>query len=136
MMTIGMDLRKRVFDARESGETTAEVAEQFEVSPAFVRRLMQRYRETGSLAPRSTPRGPRPQLAIHSDELRALNAQQPDLTPNEIRERLGLKVAAITVWRMLRRLGLSFKKSRFEPANKIVPMFNKRGKRGRNRWRR
>jgi transposase len=44
-----MDLRKRIFGARESGETTAEVAERYSVSTAFFRRLMQRYRETGSL---------------------------------------------------------------------------------------
>ena len=136
MKTIGMDLRLRIFEARGWGESTAEVAERFEVSPAFVRRLMQRYRETGSLAASSAPRGPRPELAQHAEELQALNAQQPDLTPNEIRERLGLKVAAITVWRMLRRLGLTFKKSRFEPPNKIGPTFSRHDTSGRKRWRR
>jgi transposase len=130
MATISMDLRMRVFEARESGETTAEVADRFEVSTAFVRRLMQRHRETGSLAPSSARRGPHPQLAEHTEHLQTLNAQNPDLTPAEIRDRLGLKVAAITVWRMLRRLGLTFKKSRFGPPNKTAPTFNKRGTSG------
>ena len=111
MAAISMDLRVRIFEARQSGDPTSEVAERFAVSPAFVRRLMQRHRDTGSLAPSSARRGPRPALADHADRLRQLNAERPDLTPAEIRDRLGVGVAPLTVWRMLRRLGLSFKKS-------------------------
>jgi len=33
---------------------------------------------------------------------------------------LGLAASALTVWRMLRRLGLTFKKSRFELPNRIA----------------
>jgi transposase len=112
MTPISMDLRVRIFEARQAGEATAEVAERFAVSAAFVRRLMQRHRQTGSLAPSSAPRGPQPRLAAYADRLRELNAQQPDLTPAEIRQRLGLKASLLTVWRMLRRLGLTFKKTR------------------------
>jgi transposase len=111
MAAISMDLRVRIFDARQSGDPTSEVAERFAVSPAFVRRLMQRYRDTGSLAPSTGRRGPHPALADHTDRLRQLNAERPDLTPAEIRDRLGVSVAPLTVWRMLRRLGLTFKKS-------------------------
>lgn len=130
MSTISLDLRQRIFDARQAGETTAEVAERFDVSPAFVRRLMQRHRETGSLVPKSGPRGPKPSLTEYADQLRELNAQQPDLQPAEIRDRLGLKVSALTVWRTLRRLGLTFKKSRFMPPSKSVPTSQPHGKRG------
>ena len=112
MAIISLDLRVRIFEAREAGETTSEVAERFAVSPAFVRRLMQRHRATGSLAPSPNPRGPKPRLAARADELRLLVAEHPDLTPAEFRDRLGAKVSALTVWRMLRRLGLTFKKSR------------------------
>jgi transposase len=111
MAAISMDLRVRIFEARQSGDSTGEVAERFAVSPAFVRRLIQRHRETGSLAPSTARRGPRPTLAAHADRLRRLNADAPDLTPAEVRDRLGVPVAPLTVWRMLRRLGLTFKKS-------------------------
>lgn len=114
---ISMDLRVRIFQARQAGETAIELAERFEVSTAFIRRLMQRHRQTGSLAPSDAPRGPKPKLAPHADQLRRLNAQQPDLTPAEIRQRLGLRVSLLTIWRMLRRLGLTFKKSPSMPAN-------------------
>jgi transposase len=120
MGAISMDLRVRIFEARQAGESTAEVADRFAVSPAFVRRLMQRHRDTGSLAPKSTRRGPQPRLAGQADELRKLNTQHPDLTPREIRDRLGLAASALTVWRMLRRLGLTFKKSRFEPPSRTA----------------
>jgi transposase len=120
MAAISMDLRVRIFEARQAGESTAEVADRFAVSPAFVRRLMQRHRDTGSLAPKATRRGPQPRLAGQADELRQLNAQHPDLTPREIRDRLGLAASALTVWRMLRRLGLTFKKSRFAPPSRTA----------------
>lgn len=120
MATISMDLRVRIFEAREAGETTAEVAERFAVSPAFVRRLMQRHRATGSLEPSANPRGPKPRLAARADELRRLAAEHPDLTPAEFREHLGANVSALTVWRMLRRLGLTFKKSRSAPPSRAA----------------
>jgi transposase len=120
MAAISSDLRLRIFHARQAGETTVEVAERFAVSPAFVRRLLQRHRQTGSLTPKAGPRGPKPRLAGQADRLRALNAQHPDLTPAEVRDRLGLTVSAVTVWRALVRLGLSFKKSRSEPLSRTA----------------
>src|SRR5262245_54285258 len=121
MGAISMDLRVRIFEAREAGESTVEVADRFAVSPAFVRRLMQRHRETGSLAPKSTRRGPQPRLAGQANALRELNAQHPDLSPREIRDRLGLATSALTVWRMLRHLGLTFKKSPSGPPSRTAP---------------
>ena len=131
MATISMDLRVRISEAREAGDPTAEVAERFAVSPAFVRRLMQRYRQTGSLAPSATPRGPKPLLAARADELRRLVAAHPDLTPAEFRDRLGLTVSEVTVWRMLRRLGLTFKKSRSAPPSRAARTSRRRGGGGR-----
>ena len=47
-----MDLRKRVLKAWDASGDADDVAATFEVSRAWVHRLMQRQRETGSLAPR------------------------------------------------------------------------------------
>jgi len=114
-MTISLDLRTRVLAARRAGGTTAQVAARFAVSPAFVRRLVQRHRETGSLRPSAAPRGPEPRLLARADQLRRLAAEHPDLTADEFRARLRVRVSAVTVWRMLRRLGLTFKKRRSGP---------------------
>ena len=113
--------------------TIPDVADRFAVSPAFVRRLLQRHRETGSLAPSSAPRGPKPKLAGVSDQIRQLISEHPDLTAAEIRDRLGFTVTVLTVWRMIRRLGLTFKKSRFMPVSKIAPMSNTPANSGRRR---
>jgi transposase len=128
---VSVDLRGRVFEARRAGESTAEVAERFDVCPAFVRRLLQRFRETGSLAPKSGRRGPKLSLAAHAERIRELNARRPDLTAEEIRRQLGLTCSALTVWRMLRRLGLTFKKSRSGPPNRIARTSKRHGTTGR-----
>jgi|SRR5690242_7863598 transposase len=131
MAAISMDLRVRIFEARQAGETTAEVADRFAVSPAFVRRLIQRHRETGSLAPSTARRGPAPRLADQAGRLRQLNAEHPDLTPAEVRDRLGVPVSPLTVWRMLRRLGLTFKKSPSAPPSRTAPTSKRPGRAGR-----
>jgi transposase len=131
MAAISMDLRERIYDARQSGETTTEVADRFDVSPAFVRRLIQRHRETGSLAPSSAPRGRKLKLAGAADQIRQILAEKPDLTAAEIRDRLGFTGTVLTVWRMVRRLGFTFKKSQFMPLNKNAPTSNKRVSNGR-----
>jgi transposase len=131
MAAISNDLRVRIFEARQAGETTSEVAERFAVSTAFVRRLLQRHRETGSLSPPGGRRGPRPKLAAQAERIRQFVADHPDLSAGEIRERLALPVSVLTVWRMLRRLGLTFKKSRSTPPSRIDRMSKKPGKRGR-----
>lgn len=118
MIAISLDLRTRIWAARQECETTAEVADRFQVSPAFVRRLLQRHRETGSLEPRSGPRGYKPRLTERYEELRKLTAEYPDLTAGEIRERLQLSVSVVTVWRALKALGLTFKKSRSTPPSR------------------
>jgi transposase len=112
MKAYSMDLRTRVLAACDDGMATAEAAEAFAVSEAWVRRLKQRRRETGEVAPRDQARrGPAPVLEPAYDRLRELTRAEPDLTPAEVRDRLGLAVGPLTVWRALRRLGLTFKKS-------------------------
>jgi transposase len=103
------DLRFRIHQARQAGESTAEVAECFGVSPAFVRRLEQRFRASASLAPLPGGRGPARKLAAYEDALRRAVAQRPDATPAEHRERLKLPASRVTVWRAMRRLRLTRK---------------------------
>ena len=52
MRAYSMDLRERVFADCQAGMTTPAVAAKYRVSAARVRRLKQRHRATGSLAPR------------------------------------------------------------------------------------
>lgn len=112
MRALSDDLRLRIHNACEQGATTSEVAEQFTVSPATVRRLKRQFRLTGSLAPRPGGRGPAPKLAGREGVLRAAVAQHPSATPAEHAAQLNLGVSRWTVARAMRRLGLTRKKSR------------------------
>src|SRR5437016_1143958 len=52
MAAYSMDLRQRVARAWDTGMDAESVAAKYDVSRAWVHRLIQRRRETGSLAPR------------------------------------------------------------------------------------
>ena len=107
---LSMDLRQRILAAYDAGAKTQAVAERFAVSPACARRLKQRRRETGEVAPRTGRPGPKPVLAAEADRLRAAARAEPDLYAREYRDRLGLPGSVVTAWRALRRLGLTVKK--------------------------
>jgi transposase len=119
MRAYSVDLRQRVLAACDGGMGTAEAAETFAVSEAWVRRIKQRRREGGELAPRVRGRtGPAPILASHRDRLAALVRATPGRTPAEYRDRLGIVAAPVTVWRALKALGLTFKKKSSGPPSR------------------
>jgi transposase len=112
MKPYSMDLRERILADCDAGMGTEEVAAKFSVSPSWVRRLLQRRRETGEVAPREQRHGPLPswEAQAYAEPLRAAVAEQPDATLEELKDRLGLGVAVSTVWRACAALGFSFKK--------------------------
>ena len=126
MHAYSLDLRERVVADREAGLGTAAVAAKYRVSPAWVRRLMQRYRATGQLAPKQRTPSRVPRLAPHLPRLAALIAAQPDATLAELRAALGVPVGLTTVWRGRARLRADSKKKSCAPLNKS----------GRMSWRR
>jgi transposase len=111
MQPYSLDLRQRVLADCDAGLTTQAVADKYHVSTAWVRRLKQRRRQTGEVGPRQGRPGPRPALAEYRARLAALARARPDLSAAEYRDLLGVGVAAVTLWRALRRLGVTFKKS-------------------------
>jgi transposase len=102
------DLRDRVLAAYDRGVPTSQITVMFQVSPAWARRLKQRRRETGEVAPR--PMGGATVIKIDMARLAELVRQQPDATLRELRERLGNVCGEPAVCLALQRLGLSFKK--------------------------
>jgi|SRR5579871_2014365 len=111
MKAYSMDLRQRVLADCDKGTATSAVAAKFSVSPAWVRRLKQRRRQAGEVGPRKGRPGPARTLAGAGDAaLAELARREPDLSAAEYRDRLGLAASAVTAWRALRRLGLTFKK--------------------------
>ena len=112
MAAYSLDLRKRVVRACESGMPAAAVAARFEVSLAWVYRLLQRRRATGSIEPRKQTKFRR--RALSADEevrLVFLITVQPDATLAELQQALPTRAALSTLWRTIDRLGLTVKKN-------------------------
>src|SRR5438876_2808952 len=112
MAAYSLDLRKRVVRAWDAGMDAESVAAKYEVSRAWVHRLLQRRRETGSIAPRKQTKFRRRVLADQEARLAALIAARPDATLAELREALPTSAALSTLWMAIDRLQLTVKKNR------------------------
>lgn len=112
---LSMDLRERAMARLATGESVRAVAAALSVAPSSVVKWSQRLRATGSVSPGKTGghvpskiSGPHRawlvgRMAAEAFTLRGLVA--------ELAER-GLRVDYRTVWKLVRREGLSFKKNR------------------------
>ena len=111
MAAYSLDLRKRVLRAWDSGSDAETVAAKYEVSRAWVHRLVQRRRETGSITPRPQTKFRARVLAGHDERLAALIAARPDATLAELRDALPTTAGLSTLWRAIDRLGFTVKKN-------------------------
>jgi transposase len=120
MAAYSMDLRARVAAACDMGtQTRAEVAERFAVSVSWVRRLLQRRRETGSLAPKPHGGGQPPAFdEAAADRLRRAVADAPDATLKELARVSAVACSTSAVDRALARLGITRKKRRSGPRSR------------------
>jgi transposase len=126
-----MEFRVAVANAYDDCGSSDEVAEMFDCSASWVRRLIQRRREDGSLAPRPL-KLPNNNKLDEPDlqRLRELIADQPDMTLAELAAALNNKVSVPTVWRATQALNLPLKKKRSTPPSRTGPMFRRRGPNG------
>jgi transposase len=129
-----MDLRTRVLKAWDASGDADDVAATFGVSRAWVHRLAQRQRETGSIAPRRQTKFRARVLAGHEERLKALVNATPDATLAELRDALPTTAALSTVWLEVERLGLTIKKP-YTPTNSVVLMSRLAGASGGRRSR-
>lgn len=108
------DLRSRIVAAVEAGATRTAAAGQFAVSVSCAIKLVQRFRQTGSVVPAARGRKPFA-LAVHETLVRELVAARPDMTLDELTHELedrGIHVGRSSVNRFLKACGLTLKKSR------------------------
>jgi transposase len=113
------DLRDRVLAADDRGMKTKPIATLFCVSPAWVRRVKQRRRETGETTPRKM--GSPGVRKIDRDRLTELVRSDPDATLAELRDRLGIECSCWGIGKVLKQLGYTFKKRRSMPRSRIAP---------------
>jgi transposase len=128
-MAFSLDLRQRVLADCQAGLTYAAIARKYAVSAEWVRTFYKRSRETGEIAARSHATRRRPYHVRHEAELRAAVADRPDRTLEQLRRHLG-GVSIGTLWKALRALRISFKKSRSGRPSRIAPTCKPGGPRG------
>lgn len=112
------DLRRRFAELIVAGSSARSAARRLLISPASGVRLAAKVREGENLEPEKCGR---PEgcgkLGPHKDFLIELVEQDPDITLMELRgaliEAAGVTVGAPAICRMLKRLGFTYKKSRW-----------------------
>jgi transposase len=118
-----LPVRRRIIELYRSGEGTEEIAQRYGYCVAGVRRVRQRYEETGSVEPRKTKPGRKPALDAEAlQRLATRVASHPDATLAELRAHIGIDVDLAVYCRALKRLGLTRKKSRSVPTSRIARM--------------
>lgn len=115
------DLRKKIVEALRRGATKTEAARSFGVSRSSVKRYAKLADEGLPLAPKRRP-GSKPKMdEVARRLLEADLEERPAATLAErrvfLRRAAGISVSESTVSRMLRRLGWSRKKDRWERAS-------------------
>jgi transposase len=117
-----MDFRIAVASDYDLSGSSIETAETLGCSEAWVRRLIQRRRETGSLElpPRKTPDTRKLDDADREQRWKLVKAK-PDMTPAELAGALGHKASVPTVWRETRKQGLRLKKRPPTPPSRTGP---------------
>ena len=86
MRAYSMDRRERALLDSDAGMKAADVAAKYRVSGSWVRRLKQRRRDTGEVAPRVQRHGRRGMREPHLHTLAALIAAHPDRTLAELKD--------------------------------------------------
>ena len=116
MKALSQDLRQRVVDALQQGQTRRQVAQRFAISLSSVARLVRQWREQGHLQPKPVPGRTRAVRPSEHETLRALVAADKNATLSSLSdaffEQTGRRVSISALQRNLRWLENSHKKSR------------------------
>jgi transposase len=129
-----LDLRRRVVEAYRRGEGNyGQIAARFAIGHASVSRWLRRERETGDVAPRPHGGGRTRRISPEQEKLvEGLVQAHPDWTEEEfakaLRDQFGIVASAVTVGRVIRRLGYSVKKRPSSQPSEIGPTCNGDGR--------
>ena len=111
------DIRERLVSAVDAGLSRRSAAKRFGVAASTAIKWVDQWRRTGDVGPRRQGGDHRShRIEAHAEEILALVEEMPDITLGQLAEHLdevhGLTVAQSTVWRLLDRHEMTFKKNR------------------------
>ena len=133
MRAYSTDLKERLVRAVADGQPMREAARRFDVAVTTVKRAVVRQREGGSLERKPIPGRPRAIRREHDAILLARLQAEPDATVLEHcawwAQQQGQHVSEATMWRAMRRVGWTHKKSHWQP----VSATRRRGRPGGSR---
>lgn len=108
------DMRRRIAKAVNAGLSRNQAAKKFDVAVSTVVKLMQRVKETGSVAPKKIGGYRKHKLAAHDATVRELATVTPDATLEELVAQLaerGIATSRSGLDRYFAKIGWSFKKN-------------------------
>ena len=111
MRAFSSDLRTRVLADFQAGRTFAELGRKYSTSAEWVRQFIRRFQATGEIDARPPVNRRVPFHRRHEAELRAAVADNPSLTLEALRTKLGVACHLSTLWHALRAVKIAFKKS-------------------------
>lgn len=114
---LSKDIRARLVRAVEGGMSRRSAAKRFGVAASTAIKILGQWRRKGDVAPRRQGGDRRShRLGAYAEEVLELIGASVDFTLAEIAahldQRHGLKVAPSSIWRLLDRHGVTFKKNR------------------------
>ena len=105
------EARELLVQGYEATHDVEGIAKAYSVSKWTVYRLAEQKRKTGSVALRTNQRGRKPVLSAEDKEnIRCCIDENPDITIEEIREKLNLSASYSTVERAIDAMGYTLKK--------------------------
>ncbi len=114
---IAVEIRKKIVEAYEKGIKAKEISHVLGVGLSTVYSMIERNKRTGSLEasyPGRQPKITKKQI----EEMKKLVNKQPDITLEEIIEKLNLPIKKSQVNNILHKLGFSFKKKQYMQASR------------------
>ncbi len=115
MIAYSNDLRERVVRMKGEGISSLSIGKVLNISVRTVDRYWSRLSRTGTITPGKMGGYKVSLLEAHKATLKLWIRERPEITIDEIAQRcrkdLNIKIGRVAVWKMLDKMGLSFKKN-------------------------
>jgi len=110
-----IDIRNRVIKKHEDGKKVNEIANELSVKKSFVYNMLGLYKSTGSVEAKPHRGGKKATIDDYMLlQIEALVLETPDITLQEIKDELGLKISLSIICDTInKKLNLRYKKNSF-----------------------